>query len=130
MAVDLTDPVAVLLAALRAFERAGLRAAAYGGLVVAMYGRPRETHDADLAVSSVSVEAARDALTEAGLTVVPAFSEVRFGGCTERDLEDAASVVEKQRTRLDWPMLEREAAALALEVPDHPVAARFAALGS
>ena len=156
--------------------------------VVAMYGRPRETHDADLAVSTASAEAARDALTAAGLNVVEAFREVRFGGCTvsrltlvgggelntvdlvrprsprfaaavidraivgtlrsetirvttpedyvllkvlatrERDLEDAASVVEKQRNRLDWPLLEREAAALALEIVDHDVAGRFAAL--
>ena len=82
MSIDLDDPVAVLLAAHRAFERAGLQAVAYGGLVVAMYGRPRETRDADLAVSTVSPEAARDALTAAGLNVVQAFTEVRFGGCT------------------------------------------------
>jgi hypothetical protein len=188
VSIDLDDPVAVLLAAQRAFERAGLQAVAYGGLVVAMYGRPRETHDADFAVSTVSPEGARHALTAAGLDVVQAFAEVRFGGCSvsrltlvgggelntvdlvrprspryaaavleraisgtlrgetvrvttpedyvllkvlatrDRDLEDAASVIEKQRGRLDWPLLEREVAALASEIPDHDVAGRYNAV--
>ena len=188
MSIDLDDPVAVLLAAHRAFGTAGLQAVAYGGLVVAMYGRPRETRDADLAVSTASPEAALDALTAAGLDVVRTFTEVRFGGCTvsrltllgggdlntvdlvrprsprfaaavleralpgtlrgetirvttpedyvllkvlatrDRDLEDAASVVEKQRGRLDWPLLEREVAALASEIPDHDVSGRYTAV--
>lgn len=55
MQLDLGDPVAVMLAAAGALERAGLEATAYGGLVLAMYGRPRETRDADLAIASVSV---------------------------------------------------------------------------
>jgi hypothetical protein len=46
----------------------------------------------------------------------------------DRDIEDAASVVEKQRGRLDWPLLEREVAALASEIPDHDVAGRYTAV--
>ncbi len=49
MSIDLNDPVAVLLAAFQALERAGVEAAAYGGLALAVYGEPRETKDADLA---------------------------------------------------------------------------------
>jgi hypothetical protein len=57
--IDLDDPVALLLAASEAFERAGLDAAAYGGLAAGVYGEPRETRDADLAVAAVAAEAAR-----------------------------------------------------------------------
>ena len=73
MNVDLADPIAVMLAASRAFERAGLEAVAYGGLVVAMYGRPRETKDADLAISTASVDEADAALVAEGLVVARAF---------------------------------------------------------
>ena len=41
--IDLNDPVAVLVAASQALERANLEAAAYGGLALAVYGEPRET---------------------------------------------------------------------------------------
>jgi len=41
MSIDLNDPVAVLLAALQALERAGIEAAAYGELALAVYGEPR-----------------------------------------------------------------------------------------
>ncbi len=186
MRIDLTDPIAVLLAVQAAFERAGLRFAAYGGLVGAMYGRPRETHDADLAVSTLSCAEARAALVTGGFDALEAFADVRFGGCTlsrltlvggselntvdlvrprsarfasividravvgplrsqeirvttpedyillkvlatrDRDLEDAIGVVEKQRSRLDWPLLEHEVRTLAREIPDHDVAGRFA----
>ena len=53
MSIDLNDPVAVLPAALQALERAGIEAAAYGGFALAVYGEPRETKDADLAVADV-----------------------------------------------------------------------------
>lgn len=188
MPLDLADPIAVLLAAARAFSQAGLDAAAYGGLVLAMYGRPRETHDADLAVSLVSADAAQRALAAAGIEAVATFSETRFGGnlvsrmtligggelntvdlvrprspryakavlersavgslrseelrvvsaedyvllkvlsTRERDLEDAASVRDKQGRRLDEGLLRREASLLAREVPDHDVSRRFSAL--
>lgn len=47
--IDLNDPIAVLLSVLRAFEQAGIQAATYGGLALAVYGEPHETKDADVA---------------------------------------------------------------------------------
>lgn len=43
----------------------------------------------------------------------------------ERDLEDARSVVVKQRARLDWPLIEAEIALLTEEIADHDVRGRF-----
>jgi hypothetical protein len=80
MTLDLDDPSAVALAVASAFAAAGLEAALYGGLALAVYGEPRETRDADLAVATVSVEAGRDALQAAGIQTVIAFSAVVFGG--------------------------------------------------
>lgn len=80
MTIDLNDPVAVLLAALQALERAGIEAAAYGGLALAVYGEPRETKDADLAVAGVSAAQGEVALRAAGFDVIPAFDRMRFGG--------------------------------------------------
>jgi len=82
MAIDLNDPIALLLAASSAFEQASVAAAAYGGLTLGMYGEPRETRDADLAVASADVTVARDALAQLGVTVVVAFAGMKFGGCT------------------------------------------------
>ncbi len=78
--IDLNDPVAVLLAALQALDRVGIDAAAYGGLALAAYGEPRETKDADLAVAGIGGAQAEAALRAAGLDVVLAFDQVRFGG--------------------------------------------------
>jgi hypothetical protein len=78
--IDLNDPVAVLLAVLQAFERAGIEAAAYGGLALAVYGEPRETKDADLAVAGVSGSQGEAALHAAGFDVTLAFDRVTFGG--------------------------------------------------
>ncbi|HEX7703734.1 MAG TPA: nucleotidyltransferase [Kofleriaceae bacterium] len=78
--LNLDDPIAVLIAAAGAFQRSGIDALVYGGMALAMYGEPRETRDADLAVASVSVDAARDALMTTGLTTVIAFSGTTFGG--------------------------------------------------
>lgn len=80
MTIDLNDPVAVLLAALQALERAGIEAAAYGGLALAIYGEPRETKDADLAVAGVSAAQGEAALRAAGFDVILAFDRMRFGG--------------------------------------------------
>src|SRR6266567_6621228 len=80
MTIDLNDPVAVLLAALQALERAGIEAAAYGGLALAVYGEPRETKDADLAVAGVSAAQGEAALRAAGFDVILAFDGMRFGG--------------------------------------------------
>lgn len=185
MTIDLDDPIALMLAASAAFERAGMEAAAYGGLTLGMYGEVRETRDADLAVAGIESNAARDALDVIGVVVVIAFADLRFGGCVitrlsvvgggqlntvdlvaprspryaagmlartvrgtlrgqelrvvspedfiilkvlatrERDLEDARSVIEKQRGRLDQALLEREITELARELPDHDVHGRF-----
>jgi hypothetical protein len=43
--------------------------------MVAAYGRPRETKDADLAISTASVHDAHAALTTIGVMVVEAFSD-------------------------------------------------------
>jgi len=81
MSIDLNDPVAVLLAAFQALERAGIEAAAYGGLALAVYGEPRETKDADLAVAGgVSAAQGEAALRAAGFDVMLAFDRMRFGG--------------------------------------------------
>jgi hypothetical protein len=81
MSIDLDDPIALMLVAAAALERSGAECAAYRGLVLGMYGEPRETRDADFAVMGVDVERARLALAELGVDVVVAFSKVRFGGC-------------------------------------------------
>ena len=69
MAIDLDDPVALMLAASAAFVGAGIEAAAYGGLTLGMYGEPRETRDADLAVVGVAADTARDALDVIGVLI-------------------------------------------------------------
>jgi hypothetical protein len=78
--IDLVDPVALLFAAVDALTAAGLDHAVFGGLALAIYGEPRETKDADLAVANLSLDAARQALLTIGVTVVPAFADVQFGG--------------------------------------------------
>lgn len=78
--LDLQDPFAVTLAAVRAFERAGLDGLVYGGIALAIFGEPRETRDADLAVASVPAAAAQAALLALGVNVVIAFEDIRFGG--------------------------------------------------
>lgn len=188
MPIDLDDPVAVMLVAAAALERSGVHCAAYGGLALAMYGEPRETRDADFAVTGVDLERARLALADLGVQVVIAFSHVRFGGCDvsrlslagggqantvdlvtprsprfaesvfrrsvigslrgheiratspedfvilkilatrERDLEDARSVIETQRPRLDDVLIGTEVERLIQEIPDHDIRGRFARL--
>lgn len=81
MSIDLDDPIALMLVAAAALGRSGVQCAAYGGLALGMYGEPRETRDADFAVTGVDVERARFALADLGVDVVVAFSNVRFGGC-------------------------------------------------
>ncbi len=78
--IDLDDPIALLLATVTELTKAGLEHAVYGGLALAMYGEPRETKDADVAVAHVSLAAAQAALSRIGATVVPAFDSVPFGG--------------------------------------------------
>jgi hypothetical protein len=78
--IDLDDPYALLFAAVDELTRAGLEHAVYGGLALAVYGEPRETKDADLAVANLSIEAVRLALEQIGATVVVAFTNTQFGG--------------------------------------------------
>ena len=80
MALDLDDPAAVVLAAVAAFDAAGIEVLVYGGMALAMFGEPRETRDADLAVAGVTAEAGHDALAAIGLTTVITFSGIKFGG--------------------------------------------------
>jgi len=189
MSIDLDDPVALMLAAAAALERSGGECAAYGGLALGMYGEPRETRDADFAVTGTDVERARAALAELGVNVIIAFANLRFGGCDvsrlslvggsqvntvdlvtarsarfaenvfrravtgtlrgqqiratspedfvilkvlatrERDLEDAQSVIETQRRRLDGALIRSEIERLIEEIPDHDIRGRFAKLG-
>ena len=60
--IDLNDPTAVLLATFQALERASLPSAVCGGLALAVYGEPRETKDADLAIAGLSIKDAKGAL--------------------------------------------------------------------
>jgi hypothetical protein len=78
--MDLEDPTTVALIAADALTRAGLPYALYGGLLTAVYGEPRETRDADLAVIDLSPATGRDALAGRGVTTVVTFSDVQFGG--------------------------------------------------
>jgi Nucleotidyl transferase of unknown function (DUF2204) len=188
VAIDLDDPIALMLAASVALTRAGIEAAAYGGLTLGMYGEVRETRDADLAAAGVNAEVARRGLEEIGVLVVTAFADIQFGGCMltrlslvgggqlntvdlvtprspryaaamlsravsgslrgqelrvvspedfvilktlatrDRDLEDARSVLEKQRGRIDETLIEQEIAALSAEITDHDILGRFAKL--
>ena len=189
IALDLTDPVAVTLAGLRALRRVGIDAALYGGLALAAYGEPRETRDADFAVAGVSGRDGTAALASLGPDVTLTFDRLRFGGLLvsritllpgggttgltlvdlveprsprladaaldraiagalrgetirvlapedfvlfkvlstrDRDLEDAATVLRGLGPDIDHALIEREAALLAAEIPDHEVSARLA----
>jgi hypothetical protein len=48
----------------------------------------------------------------------------------DRDLEDARSVVEAQRTRLDKALIHAEIEQLVEEIPDHDIRGRFTRLGN
>jgi hypothetical protein len=48
----------------------------------------------------------------------------------DRDLEDARSVIEAQRKRLDESLIREEIERLAEEIPDHDIRGRFARLYS
>lgn len=78
--MDLKDPTTAALLAADALEKAELRHALYGGLLLAAYGEPRETRDVDLAVVDLATQAARDALAKAGIDSEVSFEETRFGG--------------------------------------------------
>lgn len=78
--MDLADPNAAALLASEAFERAGIEHALYGGLLLAAYGEPRETRDADFAVVESTAAEALEALRRIGLDASPVFEGAPFGG--------------------------------------------------
>lgn len=78
--MNLNDPVATALLAAEALDRAGHRYALFGGLLLAAYGEPRETRDADVAVVDLTAEAARQALEAVGVRCLVSFDGVTFGG--------------------------------------------------
>jgi hypothetical protein len=189
--VDLTDPTSAALVVADALDRARLRYAFYGGLILAAYGDPRETTDVDVAVVDLSAELARGAVEAAGIACRVAFEGVTFGGLSvgrltllggegflglnvldlvrprsaryaaaaidrattdelrgrvvravtpedyvvfkalatrDRDVEDAASVVRRVAALLDVGLIDREVDALATEIPDWDVRARWTAI--
>lgn len=193
--MNLNDPVATALFVADVLERAGHRHALMGGLLMAAYGEPRETNDADLVVVDLTVEQARAALEAAGLVcrIAAPDAAVAFGGLTvgrvsliggegctglnvldlvrarsarynaaamdrsiraplrdrsiqalspedfvlfkalanrDSDLDDAASVVRVSAEVIDFALIDREAAALALEEPRWNVAERWATIRS
>jgi hypothetical protein len=81
--LDLGDPIAVLLRVASALRACGVENAAYGGLALAVYGEPRATKDADLAVADADAEASERALRGLGVEVVKALRSRAFRG--ERD---------------------------------------------
>ena len=78
--MDLNDPTTVALLAAEAFAKASIRHAVCGGLLVAAYGEPRETRDADFAVVELAAADAARALRTAGVEIQVAFEDVTFGG--------------------------------------------------
>ncbi len=78
--MDLSDPTTATLAASRAMSAAGQRCAVYGGLALAVWGEPRETRDADFAVSGADLDSIVQALGAAGLDPQVNFREQVFGG--------------------------------------------------
>lgn len=78
--MNLNDPVATALLVAEALDGSQQRYALFGGLLLAAYGEPRETRDADIAVMDLTAEAARQALEAAGLHSAVSFEAVTFGG--------------------------------------------------
>jgi hypothetical protein len=190
-AVNLDDPVATALLVADALNGAGERYALYGGLLLAAYGEPRETHDVDVAVVDLTADAARRALESAGIQSAVSFEHMRFGGLNisrivllggdehtglnaldlihprsprycaaamdraviaplrdrqihaltaddfvifkalatrDRDLDDAASVLERSQELLDVAFIDAEVAALSDEIADWDVRERWASI--
>ena len=78
--MNLNDPIATALRTAEALAIAGRRYALFGGLLLAAYGEPRETHDVDMAVVDVTADDARIALESAGIRSTISFEAVAFGG--------------------------------------------------
>ena len=84
--MDLTDPTTAALLAADALEKAGVRHALYGGLLLAAYGEPRETRDVGIAVVDAGAKQAAAALEALGVAIAPGFEAVVFGGLNTLDL--------------------------------------------
>lgn len=80
--VNLNDPTTVALLAADALHGTGHRYALYGGLLTAVYGEPRETRDADVAVVNLTANEAARALRPFDVRAAVAFDRVDFGGLT------------------------------------------------
>jgi hypothetical protein len=78
--MNLNDPTTVALLVADSFSAAAHAYALYGGLLTAVYGEPRETRDADVAVADVSAHQAYAALARADVETLITFEHVRFGG--------------------------------------------------
>ena len=78
--MNLEDPTSTALLCAEALDRAGLRYAFYGGLVLAAYGEPRETRDVDIAVVDLAAETARLAFEAFGINCLVPFDGDTYGG--------------------------------------------------
>ena len=77
---NLDDPTTTTLLVADALGAAGIDAVVYGGLALAVWCDPRETKNADFAVSAASLKDVRAALRLFGLEADTSFDSVRFGG--------------------------------------------------
>jgi hypothetical protein len=75
-----SDPTATALVTAEALAHAGIPHALYGGLLLAAYGEPRETQDADFAVVSVTAPEVQSALRTRGVDSAITFEGVVLGG--------------------------------------------------
>lgn len=74
------DPNDLVIRTAAILDAAGLPYALYGGLALAAYGVPRETHDADHLVPSSDLDRAEAALLQAIEGAIVPFRRRRFGG--------------------------------------------------
>lgn len=122
MKVNLSDPTTVALLAASGLHKAKIPYALYGGLVLAAYGEPRETKDADLAVLKAGAEPPQSALRAVGLDCTTSFDSVLFGGLlvTRLAITGASNSIGLNTVDLVEPRSSRYAAeviARALEAP-------------
>jgi hypothetical protein len=75
-----SDPTATALVTAEALVRAGIPHALYGGLLLAAYGEPRETRDADFAVVGATALDVQTALRTRGVDTAISFEGVVLGG--------------------------------------------------
>ena len=78
--MNLDDPTTAALLVADALRLAGTPYALYGGLALAVYGEPRETRDADLAVIDATASDVREALAAAHVDATIVFEDLRMSG--------------------------------------------------